>query len=417
MTGTDDALRAWLADYAAVAASEDNVAAFVDHVDRAILGGIPAIANDAVLTTELHASTRSQFRAWLNLLDHNQMDVALPPQAIALALSIARRGLELNVLLKIYRIAHDAVWQFFTEVADQVDDDGPDRIEVLKFLWGRGGRWINDSVEQLINVYVAERDAVLQGKLARRTATAQALLRGDHLPLDETSEALGHALRDHQTAAVLWTDDHHPDPNPVQLDTAGRQLAATLGGVRPLSLPAGNREIWLWVATRQAPAADQHGALDAAAAELQRTVPGLRIALGRSSRGIAGFVDSHREAVGAQRIAHAGSAQVVTRYRDVELVALLSGDRDGAAALVRRELTGLTDDDPAMERVRETVATYLRAGGNVEQTALALIVHKNTIRYRISQAESLIGHPLTERRTELDLALRYLAAHPELLTS
>ena len=58
--------------------------------------------------------------------------------------------------------------------------------------------------------------------------------------------------------------------------------------------------------------------------------------------------------------------------------------------------------------MRETLSSYLDMVCNVEHTAAALFVHKNTIRYRLAQAEELVGHPLTERRTELGLALRCL---------
>jgi DNA-binding PucR family transcriptional regulator len=44
--------------------------------------------------------------------------------------------------------------------------------------------------------------------------------------------------------------------------------------------------------------------------------------------------------------------------------------------------------------------------------ASELIVHKNTVRYRLGQAEELIGHPLSERRAHLELALRHLDWYP-----
>ena len=61
-----------------------------------------------------------------------------------------------------------------------------------------------------VNRLRAEREAVLHGALARRSTTVQALLRGDALPLDTTSRDLGHHLRDHQTAFVLWQDGQAP---------------------------------------------------------------------------------------------------------------------------------------------------------------------------------------------------------------
>jgi len=105
------------------------------------------------------------------------------------------------------------------------------------------------------------------------------------------------------------------------------------------------------------------------------------------------------------------SGEAFTAYADVELVALVGGNEPAVRALVARELGALAGDEKGLDRVRETVAAYLAHGGSVEATASTLIVHKNTIRYRLAQAEELVGHPLSERRTELALALRCLEAY------
>lgn len=84
----------------------------------------------------------------------------------------------------------------------------------------------------------------------------------------------------------------------------------------------------------------------------------------------------------------------------------MAGNERGARNLIDRELGRLGAPDAALDRVRETVSTFLRLGASVEQTAATLFVHKNTVRYRLAQAEELIGHPLTERRTEVAVALR-----------
>ena len=48
-----------------------------------------------------------------------------------------------------------------------------------------------------------------------------------------------------------------------------------------------------------------------------------------------------------------------------------------------------------------------RANGASDRLAERLGVHKNTIRYRVAQAERLLGHPLRERAGDLLLALDY----------
>ena len=85
---------------------------------------------------------------FLTLLDQESLDVLLPPQASDLAISIARRGMDLGILLKVYRVAADATWEFVVNVADAIPEGGPDHADVLKLLWGRAGHWINAAIEQ-----------------------------------------------------------------------------------------------------------------------------------------------------------------------------------------------------------------------------------------------------------------------------
>lgn len=393
-------LAAWVAAYVADTTREENVDAFVAHVDARILAELPEVAADPLLVTEMHASTKAQFQVFLSLLQRERPELLLPPQAVDLALSIARRQLELGVLLKIYRVGAEAVWEYFTQVVAAVPDDGPDRAEVLIYLWDHGGTWINRAVEQLIGAFYAERETTMEGTLARRGELVHSILRGDPVSADTATNDLGHALRRHQTALVLWVDDGDAADALAPLNDVASALATAVGAARPLTVPAGRREVWAWLATRGVP--DLAALREAAGGQ-----SAVRVAIGVPGPGLAGFRQSHREAVEAQRVAVArASDDVVTAYADVELVSLVSGNEAGVRALVARELGALAGDEKGLDRVRETVAAYLDHGGSVEATASTLVVHKNTIRYRLAQAEELVGHPLSERRTELALALR-----------
>jgi DNA-binding PucR family transcriptional regulator len=56
-------------------------------------------------------------------------------------------------------------------------------------------------------------------------------------------------------------------------------------------------------------------------------------------------------------------------------------------------------------RLRETARVYLACGANAREAAERLTMHKNTVHYRLSRIEDLLGHPITERRLELEVAL------------
>lgn len=401
-------LATWVGRYVAETSREENVDAFVAHVDAAILAEMPELTSDPVLVAEMHASTKAQFQVFLSLLQRERPELLLPPQAVDFALSIARRPLELGVLLKIYRVGAEAVWTYFTRVAAAVPADGPDRADVLIYLWDHGGTWINLAIEQLIGVFYEEREAAMRGTLARRTELVHAILRGDPVSADTVATELGHAVRDTQTALVLWVDEGGAPDAMSRLEDLAAALASAVGASRPMTVPIGRRELWVWLATRGAP--DLSPLVEVATA--QPAAEAVRVAVGVPAAGLAGFRQSHREAVDAQRLAVSTRPDArFTAYADVELACLVAGNEHGVRSFVTRELAGLAAAEKGLGRVRETVAAYLAHGGSVEAAASSLIVHKNTIRYRLAQAEELIGHSLTERRTELALALRCLDAY------
>jgi DNA-binding PucR family transcriptional regulator len=396
-------LDAWVGEYVADAGTDANVEKFVGYVDGIILEQVPELAANPKLTAELHASTKSQWRMFLSVLERETFDVLLPPQAGDLAVSIARRGLDLGILLKIYRAAADATWEFMVSVADAIPDDGPDRADVLKFLWGRAGRWINESIEQLMRTYSAEREAALHGAFARRNETIQALLRDEAISVDTATRDLGHQMRAQQTCLVLWFDDAATEASTADLESLAQAIARDLEAGRPLTLVAGQHELWAWLASRKAPD------LATISATVERSAA--RAAVGGTFPGVDGFRTSHREAIDTQKfVLRSGSSGNVTAYGDIELACLMSENPDAARHLVERELGKLAAPDAALDIVRETLSSYLRNGSNIVLTASELYVHRNTVRYRLDQAEQLVGHPLTERRTEMDVALRLVNA-------
>src|SRR5690606_17045817 len=118
------------------------------------------------------------------------------------------------------------------------------------------------------------------------------------------------------------------------------------------------------------------------------------VAIGSIDSGLAGFRNGHQEAVHAQHVANTSvSGARVFRYDDLELVSLMAEEQERMRRFVSRALGGLTDDDPATARLRETLAVYFAEGANARCAAERLNVHKNTVLYRIRSAESLLGRP------------------------
>lgn len=399
------AMMEWAAAFAALGSADGEGDAFVAVVDGEILRQIPELATDAVLVAGLHASTLSHWMSFLSVLSQPEHQLKLPTQAEEFARTLALRGKDLAVLLKVYRAAHQGVFEYFTSAVDALDDSAPPRDEVLKFLWRRADLWIDDSIEQLIEVFYDERERIHDSALARRATMIDALLDGSATDVEDATRVLAHPLRHWQTGFVIWSDEADLVTSDF-LQATAVELGEALRGSRPLTLVAGSRDLWCWVATEEPPPQDN------VVEVLEPTLVGrgVHVAVGLPARGVAGFRSSHHEALAAQRLCLAADRrQPVVAYRDVEMLTLALENAELLRRMVAREVGALVGDDKNLALVRETALTYLTNRMNVEATADRLFVHKNTVRYRIARAEELLGHPLTARPAQVELGLRYLA--------
>ena len=186
-------LNAWLKEYANRASRHDYVDHFVRRTNEGILARVPAVRADPLLVEDLDNSTRSHWLGFLEMLIQPEAKLIFPEPAAEFARSVARRGHELGVLLKVYRAGNLILWEHFTEVIDDLPSDGPTRDETLVFLWTRGGVWLDESIERITEIYYEVQAQALESRIAGKIETVRALLEG--VPTsDDASGVLGHAL-------------------------------------------------------------------------------------------------------------------------------------------------------------------------------------------------------------------------------
>ena len=87
-------------------------------------------------------------------------------------------------------------------------------------------------------------------------------------------------------------------------------------------------------------------------------------------------------------------------------MAMMLGSADLLRAWVLSTLAGLATDDEHHARLRDTLLVFLQTGGSYKATAERLMLHKNTVQYRIRKAEESLGRPVGENRHDVELALR-----------
>jgi DNA-binding PucR family transcriptional regulator len=133
-----------------------------------------------------------------------------------------------------------------------------------------------------------------------------------------------------------------------------------------------------------------------------------RVGVGGPARRPADVQRSYEQARFALRLqASSGGPERATRFDDLGVYRLLSGVSDlGALEESVRGWLGalLAYDETKGAELVKTLAHYLECGGNYDATALALSVHRSTLKYRLQRIREISGHNLADPDTSFHLA-------------
>ncbi|MDH6194156.1 DNA-binding PucR family transcriptional regulator [Mycobacterium frederiksbergense] len=366
----------------------------------------PVLVADAAIAAEMSASNRANVARLLTTLgryDGSTAPVDVPPEALDVARTVVRRGIDIEVIFDAYRRGQNLVFQRFMAHAIRLAPAGPPLVEVLQIGSQRLFEYVDHVLGRIVADAQREREEVLGGGLARRTETVRLILDGAPIDRERASRRLGYELARRHTALVLWAEPQ----GEVQgaLESAAILLARAAGARQPLTLPAGTSTLWAWLGTDGEP---HLGALSRAISQAQ---PNIRAAIGPTQADITGFRRSHSAALALHALleGHPGGERLAL-YRDLEVTALAGHDRHSAAEFVTATLGPLAADTPTADRLRQTLRVYLDEADNAPRAAARLHVHRNTVLQRVAHAAALLGHQPGERRLALELALE-LAHH------
>lgn len=371
-----------------------------DEMDAAIVQASPELGADAAIAAEVSASNRANVRRLLTAVarrDGRPPSMDVPPEALDVARTVVRRGIDFGVIFGAYRRGQAVAWQRWLACAGRVAS-GPELVALLEVSSQLIFEYVDVVLGRVLAEAQREREEVLGGALARRTETVRLILDGAPIDRERASERLGYELGRRHTALVLWAEP----AGEVQgaLETAATLLAGAVGAHRPLLLPAGTSTLWGWLGTDVDP---QHEALRDAIAGAQ---PNVRAAVGPTRTGITGFRRSHAAALAIHGLlaGHSGGERVAL-YRELEVTSLAAQDRDRAAEFVAATLGPLAADTASAARLRDTLRIYLDEAEHAPRAASRLHAHRNTVLQRVARATDLLGHRPGERRLELALAL------------
>lgn len=362
----------------------------VDHLSEVLLARVFREIPEWLERPELHEPLRQLTRESVRV---EQMAFArreLPDECPAVDAEIASWAARLegpvSLVIDGYRRGHQVQWEGWFELVEGEDCEPELRRELLergsRFFFAYAGRVSHLAANQ----YERERDRLLRSREQRRMHLVGELLRGR----DVDAGALGYDPSAHHVGVVAW------GPQAAQ---AARELASLVDR-RLLAVEVVEETWWAWLG-------GDRPLDDAAERHLRgyRPPPGARLALGGQRPGAPGFSATHRQAALAHRVALNTQAPL-THHDDVALEGLAGADEDQAREFVARELRGLEGDDARTQQLRDTLAAYLSSGLNAAAAAAALGVHYKTVVHRLAAVEERTGRRVTERRAELEVALR-----------
>jgi DNA-binding PucR family transcriptional regulator len=387
------------------AAVSQQVAVVSEDVYAVVLREIPELADDQSILTLLSSSVHSNVGTCLQILQH-QIELSAvhaPAASLEYARRRAQRGTPLTALLRAYRLGHTCFSDWLLkELAEQADDAHMITAATLSMSKTVAG-YVDQTSEEIVAAYTGEREHWLRNRSAARAARIRDLLSGGRVNVSATEATLGYRLRQYHVGVVCWADDPTAAvDNITRLEHAISHVAAkVVGSGDPVFLPRDEASAWAWLPL---------GIRDRFDAEAASTVGAdgdIHFAFGDAVKGVTGFRLTHRQALAAQAVAlAAGSPPRVVTFTDVAPVAMMLGSPDLLRAWVLATLGGLATDDEHHARLRDTLLVFLQAGGSYKTTAEQLVLHKNTVQYRIRKAEESLGRPAAENRQDVELALQ-----------
>ncbi|MFJ9148002.1 PucR family transcriptional regulator [Streptomyces sp. NPDC102270] len=210
------------------------------------------------------------------------------------------------------------------------------------------------------------------------------------------AEAVGHDLqRTHHVVVVHW-----PGNAPDDSFTRAVEQATATSATRPLITRRGDRMVLL---TEARP--DDDAVYTALARELGP--PGGAIGVSTRCDSPDGIPRCYREALRALEVRqNSRQRSGTTFFDDLGLYRILGPGNDlrELEDFVREWLGRLIDYDAGHDtELVETLSRYFDCGGNYDDAAAALTVHRSTLRYRLQRIREISDHDLADVDTRLNL--------------
>ncbi len=373
---------------------------------------IAELVDDARLTALLEASVTENIVAAVNFLEAGTSidDLAAPTAALVHARTLAQRDVPLSALFRAYRVGHAMFVRMGIELIAETDLSN--HLTLIQQLIERTADYIDKVCEQVGRAYEAERDQWVGDRGGIRQQWVADVLAGRPLDLAEAEASLGYRFAATHVGVQLWASSEMAgvDARAV-FEEARRVLSGVLSPVGPpLMVPRDEHEMHAWFPVRGGFAVPVAGVAAALKKERELSV---HVALGRAESGVDGFRRTINQARRVKDIVVVSTNKLPASvaYDEVGPTALMASDMDGLRRYVTRALGNLAKDGEREETLRETLRSFLGHNRSYATTASAMVLHRNSVQYRVQRALELCERDLSEPDVALDLHVALDAAH------
>jgi DNA-binding PucR family transcriptional regulator len=368
---------------------------FIPELFDTMRAEIRGLNYDARMLDLWKASLTEGFDAGIDFLNRGMPEhlPAPPTAALVYARAAAQRDVPLSGLVRAHRLGPARFLEVAMGYVPLLEPD--QRVPAITDLVNHLNRFIDLMADQLTMAYEQEHDrwVIRRGGLEQRWVSE--VLGGGPIDVKRAEKAMRYRLDGLHLAAVLWVDATVAASEVVALfDQVRSMVAAEVGAVgRSLMVPTDEREARLWFSV-QTPRKERPRIRSRVRAAFEAAGIQARLACGRAEDGLSGFRASLKQAQQVKTVVLAGgdrpSARVVF-YSDVAPIALMATDLDELRSFTADVLGELGVDHERNKWLRETLREFLARNRSYVATAEAMILHRNTIQYRVAQAMELCG--------------------------
>lgn len=363
-----------------------------------IVRDVPALGGGPAQLAVVRRGTELSTLSTLMGIAGARMDERSLEDERSVIVDLVRRRVPVDVVWQGNRRSHDLLLSALFDMCEQLAHEtrlgaeirhvGTTALEVFSGLAHRSGEHYAQESARWHSSELAVRDEIVRLLLAG----------GDAEGLEELSRQLSYTVFGREHLGVMLWREPNSTATAHSLARVANAWLTQCGAQQVLVVPQGRSLVWAWGSRRGR--WESHRSGDDALPE------GVRLTFGSVGSGLTGFRRSHDDARRALELAssHRSLDGPVLGYRDVELLGLLLEAPDLSERFAVEELGPLASRDGRTAELRRTVRLYLESR-SPQHVAQQLHVARNTVGYRLRQAEGLRGRPLNERATALACAL------------